>query len=61
MYLEQLRQSDEFRHLLNEIKQQRPMVPLFDPNDDNSEVWKMQSGLQQGFDLAMSLFGEKYE
>ena len=61
MYLEQLRQSPEFRLLLDGIKQQRPSVPMYDPDDNNVEVWKKQCGLQQGFDYAMSLFGEKYE
>lgn len=58
-YLQVLRQSPEFRALLDEIKLNRPSVPLFDPNEDNTEVWKTQCGLQQGFDLAMSLFGEQ--
>ena len=60
-YLENLRQSPDFQLLLSDIKHQRPSVPMHDPNDDNTEIWKTQCGLRQGFDLAMSLFGENYE
>ncbi len=58
-YLESLRQSPEFQLLVKGILEQRPQVPFYDPDNDNTEVWKTQCGLRQGFDLAMSYFGEQ--
>lgn len=36
------------------LKQQRPVLPVFDPRDDNSEVWKVRSSEQVGYDKVLT-------
>lgn len=43
---------EEFeKHLL----EHRPVVPDYDPENDNSLLWKHRSGQQQGFDIIVNL------
>lgn len=35
---------------------QRPVIPVHNPEDDNTEVWKSLSAQQKGFDLCCALF-----
>jgi len=43
------------------ILNHRPEVPVFDPSDDNTHVWKYKSAQREGFDLALSLLNIKIE
>ena len=58
-YLEALRSTPEFQAELKRVKAQRPIIPAYNPTEDNTEMWKAQSMMQQGFDLCLTLFGEK--
>ena len=58
-YLEALRSTHEFQLLLAEVKTHRPTIPAHSPEKDNTEDWKAKSAMQQGFDLCLTLFGER--
>ncbi|MGI9317942.1 MAG: hypothetical protein ACR2QW_11460 [bacterium] len=60
-FLELLRQSEHFRIVMDDVKKQRPEVPLHNYAPDNTEEWKALSNQQRGFDFALSLFGERDE
>ena len=34
----------------------RPVVPNYNPSEDNTEKWKFESAKQEGFDLCLTLF-----
>ncbi len=56
VYLQQLAQDPNFTALLDYIESQRPIIPLHDAKNDNTEVWKAESARQQGFDLCFARF-----
>lgn len=58
-YLQQLRATEEFQQLINSIKEQRPVIPVHNYAQDNTEAWKAESNRQIGFDLCLSYFGEE--
>ena len=58
-YLETLRETAEWQQEVERVKKGRPVVPAHDPIEDNTELWKSLSAMQQGFDLCLTLFGEK--
>ena len=58
-YLEALRSTQEFQELLGRVKAHRPTVPAHNPDKDNTEDWKARSAMKQGFDLCLTLFGER--
>ena len=60
-YVEILRQSPEFISLMAEIKEARPIIPVYSHSPDNTEEWKANSNVQKGFDLALSFLGEFYD
>ncbi len=60
-YLEQLRVDPTFRHLLDSIIKQRPIVPVYNHHKDNTEEWKALSNMQKGFDKCLILFGEQID
>jgi len=60
-YLEALRSTLEFQELLGRVKARRPIVPAHNPEQDNTEDWKAKSAMRQGFDLCLTLFGERNE
>ena len=45
-----------FPLFLKHLKSQRPIVPGFDPDADNTEKWKFLTAQQKGFDLCLSIF-----
>jgi len=57
-YLTALRSTQEFQGLLEWMKKERPQIPLYEHNPDNTENWKAMSNQQRGFDLCMTLLGE---
>jgi len=56
--VEILRQNELFQTVMREIKKERPTIPPYNYEPDNTEEWKSMSNQQRGFDLALSLFGE---
>jgi len=39
-----------------ELLSKRPIVPVHNPKNDNTEEWKSLSAQQRGFDLCLALF-----
>lgn len=39
---------DEFQKVLFEA---RPVLPVYDPKEDNSALWRHKSAQQEGFDI----------
>ena len=60
-FVEILRQNETFQKVLQDAKAERPMVPPYNHNPDNTEEWKALSNMQRGFDLCLSRFGEEIE
>lgn len=58
-YLMQLRADERFIKLINEIKEQSPIVPNHDYLNDNTEEMKALSNRKLGFELALTYFGEE--
>ncbi len=59
VYLKSLRETNEFQNLIKRVKTQRPIVPVYDANDDNTEIWKANCYMLKGFDLCLTLLGER--
>lgn len=51
--LKQLLREEWFQEVIAVIRQERPGIPAYDPNDDNTEKWKYQTALQHGYDMAL--------
>lgn len=60
-YIEQLRASPMFQEHLEKVKAARPVVPQYTPRPDNTDQWKAQSLMLQGFNLCLMMFGEDDE
>ena len=58
-YLVMLRATPEFQGIMKQVKSHRPVIPVHSINPDNTDEWKANSWMQQGFDLCLSLLGEK--
>ena len=58
-YLIALRSTQEFQNCLEWMKKERPIIPLHNHDPDNTELWKALSNQQRGFDLCMTLLGER--
>lgn len=57
----ELSANPDFAPYIRKIMQQRPVVPLWSKGVSPDD-WVYQSGLQTGFELAMSFFlGDKHE
>lgn len=44
-----------FREVIDEILENEPAIPAFDPNNLNTELWKKESGRKEGFQLFYEL------
>jgi len=60
-FVEILRQNETFQMVMKDVKEQRPTIPPYNHNPDNTEEWKSMSNMQRGFDLCLSQFGEEIE
>ena len=58
-YLAMLRETAEFQALITYLKDQRPEVPSYIPDPDNTKEWKKASLIRQGFNLCLTHLGEK--
>jgi hypothetical protein len=54
--LRNLYEIPEFRMLLEELKKSRPIIPQYDWAKENIEEIKAKSCIQQGYDMAISIF-----
>lgn len=43
-------------YLIEALRRTRPIIPVHDPRNDNTEAWKQNSAQQAGFDLCLSVF-----
>jgi len=50
-YLIELKSDPRFEALLAEILSNRPKVPAYTPDSDNTEIWKARSMERRGFDI----------
>lgn len=50
-----------FDQLSKDLLALRPVIPTFDPQQDNTAEWKYNSAAQEGFDKALSFFQIKQE
>jgi len=58
IYISKLRDDEMFQQILKEIiLPKRPVIPSFDHSNDNTEKWKSDSMMQQGFDLCLTSLG----
>lgn len=55
-YLLELGADPRFRMILAAAKRARPSIPAWHPGMDPEE-WKYRSGMQAGFDSALTFFG----
>lgn len=60
-YLEVLRSVPEFHTVISKVKEYRPVVPVYDHTDDNTEAWKANSNMLKGFNLVLTLLGENID
>ena len=61
-FLLELNSNPMFQVMLKEkILPSRPQVPTYHPSKQNTEDWKYQSGLRDGFDIVLQLLKVKYE
>lgn len=58
LYLDKLKNDDMFQLILKEkVLTKRPVIHSYDPAQDNTEKWKADSLMQQGFDLCLTSLG----
>lgn len=60
-FLTYLKQHPFYPMIIQELKKRRPIIPAFNPQADNTEVWKSISSQIQGYELALSLFNINLE
>lgn len=56
-YLTELRADPRFLAILDRMKVARPRIPPYRPGSD-LDHWAYETGMHDGFDLAMAFFGE---
>lgn len=58
LYLNKLKDDEMFQLILKQkILPHRPVIPSYDHCQDNTEKWKSDSLMQQGFDLCLTSLG----
>lgn len=60
-FLEELKVNAMWQQTIAEIKTHRPLCPQWNHEDDNTDEWKARSNQQKGFDLVLTLLGEKHD
>ena len=62
LYLNKLRDDEMFQLIIKQkILPKRPIISTYDPVTDNTEKWKADSLMRQGFDLCLTAFGMQKE
>lgn len=58
IYLNKLKDDPMFQQILKEkILPKRPIISTYDATNDNTEKWKADSMMRQGFDLCLTSLG----
>ena len=58
VYLSKLKDDEMFQLILKEkVLPKRPVIHSYDHAKDNTERWKADSLMQQGFDLCLTTLG----
>ena len=60
-YVNVLRQYPEFQLLIDEIKQEKPVIPVYNHDPDNTEEWKANSNILKGYSMVLMYLGDKDE
>jgi len=60
-YIALLCEKPDFIEAVKEIAERAPVVPLHNPEKDNTELWKAKSAERKGFEYCLSQFGFKLE
>jgi len=61
LFLQEIRDHPAFAELKEILETNRPDIPGFDPLKDNTEEWKKESGMRQGYDLCLAQFKMRIE
>ena len=61
IFLNDIKDHALYPALLQKLKNNRPAIPPFNIHDGNDDLWKLKTGMQQGFDLCLSLLNIKLE
>jgi hypothetical protein len=56
LFLQEIQEHPSFPALMERLNNTFPNIPEFDPQKDNEEVWKQQSGMKKGYALCLALF-----
>ena len=58
IFLNKLKDDEMFHLILKQkVIPKRPVIPQYDHTQDNTEKWKSDSLMQQGFDLCLTSLG----
>jgi hypothetical protein len=57
--LKELAGHPEWIGVHKQAEKMRPAIPAWDSKSDNTDEWKKQSAMQEGFDLCWQLFKPK--
>ncbi len=61
LFIEQIKESQFWPALLERFESQRPIIPVFNAKNDNSDLWKLTSGSQLGYDSCLAVLKLKME
>lgn len=59
MFKELYESEEWFRLKLKELENETPPIPKFDPSSDNTDQWKYDSGLREGYRLLLAKINPK--
>lgn len=59
MFKELYEAEEWFRLKLIELENEAPPIPKFDPSEDNTDQWKHDSGLREGYLLLLAKINPK--
>jgi hypothetical protein len=57
--LKELAGHPEYAAMLKKAEREKPPLPQWDPQKDNTEEWKHASAMRQGFELCLLIFSPK--
>jgi len=61
-FIQKLHEEVWFQDFIkNELEPEIPIVPSFNPSEDNTDDWKQKSGLREGYLLALTKMGINHD
>jgi len=57
-FLESLKGNHQYNDLIKSVNKNKPVIPRYDYDSNNTEDWKAKSNMLKGFELAMALMGD---